>query len=158
MTDARFEDGVDTPLRLRAESAEDLAVISALLQDAVAQVADVAWTPKHRRLAVLVNRFRWEDANAAARERRPFERVRAILAIDGALGVRTNGLDQTDRDMVISLLAVAFEPGEDGTGIVRLTLAGDAEIAVPVECLDVTLADVTRPYAALSGKAPGHPD
>ncbi|PJN96013.1 DUF2948 domain-containing protein, partial [Amaricoccus sp. HAR-UPW-R2A-40] len=48
MTDARFEDGAERPLRLRAETAEDLGVISALVQDAVAEVKDAAWTPKRR--------------------------------------------------------------------------------------------------------------
>jgi hypothetical protein len=158
MTDARFEDGVEEPLRLRAEGPEDLAVVSALIQDAVAQVAEIAWSPRRRRFVLLVNRFRWEDADAAARERRPFERVRAILSIDGATRVRANGLDPTDKAMVISLLSIAFDPAEDGAGILRLTLAGDGEIAVAVECLDVSLTDVTRPYAAVSGKAPAHRD
>jgi hypothetical protein len=39
-----------------------------------------------------------------------------------------------------------------------LTLAGDGAIALEVECLDVTLRDVTRPYAAISGKLPMHPE
>ena len=134
--DARFEDGAERPLRLRAESPEDLAVISALVQDAVAQASEIAWTRR--------------------RQHRPFERVRAVLAIDGVLRARASGVDPGDRDVVLSLLALGFEPGEDGAGILRLTLAGDGEIALEVECLDVTLADVTRPYAAPSGKRPSH--
>ena len=58
--------------------------------------------------------------------------------------------------MVLSLLSVAFEPGEDGTGRVVLTLAGDGAIGVDVEALEVTLRDVTRPYRAVSGKIPEH--
>ena len=72
MTDARFEDGAERALRLRAETPEDLAVISALTQDALAEVKDAAWTPKRRRFSVLLTRFRWEDAAAARREGRPF--------------------------------------------------------------------------------------
>jgi hypothetical protein len=154
--DARFEDGAETPLRLRAEDAEDLAVISALAQDAVASVSEIAWTPKRRRFTMLVHRFRWEDAPSAARQRRPFERVQSLLAIAGALRVRASGVDPHDRDTVIAILSLAFTPNADGSGVVRLTLAGDGEIAVEVECLDVTLQDVSRPYAAPSGKAPDH--
>jgi hypothetical protein len=40
---------------------------------------------------------------------------------------------------------------------VILTLAGDGALALEVEALEVTLKDVTRPYAAPSGHAPGHP-
>ncbi|MCA3479159.1 MAG: DUF2948 family protein, partial [Rhodobacter sp.] len=58
---------------------------------------------------------------------------------------------------VLSLLSVGFEPGEDGTGRVILTLAGDGAIALAVEALEVTLKDVTRPYLAPSGHAPKHP-
>ena len=60
--------------------------------------------------------------------------------------------------MVLSLLAVEFEPGEDGTGYVMLTLAGDGAIRLAVEALEVSMKDVTRPYKAPSGKAPDHGD
>jgi hypothetical protein len=154
--DARFEDGAERPLRLRAETPEDLEVMSALLQDAVAQTAEIAWSRKHRRFTLLVSRFRWEDAPAAERQGRPFERVRAILAVDGVLRARTSGVDPQDRDLVLELLALAFEPGEDGTGALRLIFAGDGEIALDVECLDARLVDVTRPHVARS--RPSHAD
>ena len=67
-TDARFEDGAEGALALRAETAEDLKVIAALVQDAVLQVTDISYEPRHRQLALLVNRFRWEDAEQARRE------------------------------------------------------------------------------------------
>jgi hypothetical protein len=34
----------------------------------------------------------------------------------------------------------------------------DGAIAIDVECINVTLKDVTRPYVAPSRKAPNHPD
>lgn len=154
--DARFEDGAETALRLRAESAPDLTVISALVQDALAPVSEVAWMPGRRRFTLLLNRFRWEDKPAAERQGRPFERVQSLLSIASARSVRVNGPDPRARDTVLSLLDLSFEPGEDAAGTVRLTLAGDGEIAVDVECLDVTLDDVTRPYLAPSGRAPNH--
>lgn len=154
--DARFEDGAETPVRLAAETAEDLAVVSALVQDAVAAVGDVAWTPKRRRLTLLLRRFRWEDARAAERQGRPFERVQSILTVSDALKVRSSGVDPADRDTAVSLLAIGFEPGEDGAGVVRLVLAGDGEIAVDVECLDVTLLDVSQPYLAQAPRPPSH--
>ncbi len=156
--DARFEDGAEGALRLRAESEEDLTVISALIQDAVVLVSQIAWTPRRRRFSLLVQRFRWEDAPAAERQRRPFERVQSVLTIAGALRVRASGLDPRNRDGVIALLSLTFQPAGDGAGALRLTLAGDGEIDAEVECLDVTLQDVSRPYVAPSGKAPGHLD
>ena len=156
MADARFEDGAEAPLHLVARDAEDLAVLSALVQDAVFPVAEMRWQKGRRRLVVLLNRFRWEDRDEAARAGRGYERVQALLVIDEALAARTQGVDPQDRDTVLSLLDVVFEPGPDGTGRVVLVLAGDGAIALDVEALEVTLKDVTRPYLAPSGKEPVH--
>ena len=154
--DASFEDGAEQPLRLRAETEEDLAVISALVQDAVFETSDVAWMPKRRRFTILLNRFRWEDAEAAERQGREFERVRALLTIDSVLHARASGVDPADSSLILSLLSVGFEPGEDASGVVRLTLAGDGEAALAAECLDVSLTDVSRPYRDPAGRAPSH--
>ncbi|MGF6862233.1 hypothetical protein ABIE69_002814 [Rhodobacteraceae bacterium MBR-64] len=158
MADARFEDGAEAPLHLMALDPDDLPVISALVQDAVFTAADMRWQKGPRRFAVLLNRFRWEDRAAAERHGRAYERVRALLVISDVLAVRRQGIDPRDGDMVLSLLSVTFEPGEDGAGQVILTLAGDGAVALDVECLDVALRDVTRPYRAPSGSAPTHPE
>lgn len=156
MTDARFEDGADRPVLLSAMDAEDLEVIAAMVQDAVLPITEMAWDRSARRFAVLLNRFRWEDRIDAERRHRPYERVRSLLVIDDVLKVASQGIDRNDRDLVLSLLTIAFEPAEDGAGRIILTLAGDGAVAVDVECLNVTLRDVSRPYAAPSGKAPDH--
>lgn len=156
--DARFEDGADRPLDLGAVSAEDLAVIAALVQDAVLSGADIGWQKRQRRLAFLVNRFRWEDREAAAARGRPFERVRALLVIEGVTGVASQGIDRADRQAVYSILDLAWHPGADGAGEVEVILAGDGAIRARVECLEVRLKDVTRPYLAPSRRAPSHPD
>lgn len=158
MSDARFEDGTDRPLALRALDAEDLKVISSLVQDAVFPMSEVKWERGRRRFALLLNRFRWEDRAAAERAGRPYERVRSLLVFEDVLSVRSGGLDPRDRDTVLSLLSIEFTPGEDGTGQMTLVLAGDGEIALDVECVEVLLRDVTRPYVAPSGAAPKHPE
>lgn len=154
--DARFEDAplADRPLRLKAESVEDLAILSSLLQDAVGRTGDIGWLPRNRRLVLLVNRFRWENGVDGA-EARP-ERVRSAVSVESVLRVRARGLDPRDKARVYDLLAILFEPGADGAGTLTLTLAGGAEIAADVECLDLALADLTRPWPAKAGKAPKH--
>lgn len=151
--DARFEDGREAPLNLGAFDPEDLQVLSSLVQDAVFPVTEMAWRPRERRFALLLNRFRWEDQG---RDRHGAERVRSVLAVDHVLRVASQGIDRGDKDMILSVLSVTFEPGEDGTGFVLLTLAGDGAIRLAVEALEVSLKDVTRPYKAPSGKAPDH--
>ncbi|OBY25340.1 DUF2948 family protein [Leisingera sp. JC1] len=156
MTDASFEDGREAPLNLGALEEDDLKVLSSLLQDAVFPVTEMSWRASERRFALLVNRFRWEDRDAAERRGRSFERVQSLLVVDNVLGVSSQGVDRKDKDLILSLLSVTFEPGEDGAGHVLLTLAGDGAVRLSVEALEVSLRDVTRPYQAPSGKAPEH--
>lgn len=155
--DARFEDGAERPLHLKAYDAEELLVISALCQDAVLVASDMKWEPKARRLAFLINRFRWEDQAAAEARGRGYERVRSLLVISDVGTVSSQGVDRNDGDTVLSILSLNWAPGEDGTGRIELILAGDGAIAAKVECMDVTLKDVTRPYLAPSRRTPEHP-
>lgn len=154
--DARFEDAGDAPLRLVARDDEDVQVISALVQDAVFPASEISWRPKERRFAVLLNRFRWEDQPIADRRARDFERVQSVLMVEDVTSVQSQGVPRGDADMVLSLLSLQFQPGEDGTGRLELVLAGDGAIGLEVEALEVILKDVTRPYIAPSRKAPSH--
>ena len=156
MTDARFEDGDESPLRLIALEPADLQVMAALLQDAVFPITEMRHDPKPRRFAILLNRFRWEDRAAAEAAKRPYERVRSLLVIEDVLRLRSTGIDRSDREAILSLLSLDFAPGQDGTGTLTLTLAGDGAIAIEVEAISLRLEDVTRPYAAPSGKVPDH--
>lgn len=151
--DARFEDAREAPVNIGAFEIEDLKILSALVQDAVFPVEEMSWGKAKRRFAILLNRFRWEEGARAASDP---ERVQSVLIIDHVMGVASQGFDRSTRDMVLSLLAIDFEPGEDGTGDLLLTLAGDGALRLKVEALEVGLRDVTRPYRAVSGKAPDH--
>ncbi|HHS88963.1 MAG TPA: DUF2948 family protein [Rhodobacteraceae bacterium] len=156
MEDARFEDADEGPLRLMALDQEDLKIISALVQDAVFPATEMTWDAKTRRFAILLNRFRWEDAPKAKEGRRDFERVQSVLVVEDVMKVSSTGIDRKDPDLVLSLLAITFEPGEDAGGRVLLALAGDGDIALEVEALEVRLKDVTRPYVAPSHRQPVH--
>ncbi len=154
--DARFEDARDEPLRLRAVDADDMQVVSALIQDAVFPIGEMNWDQKRRRFAVLLNRFRWEDLNPNTKRKRDFERVQSVLVIEDVLKVTSQGVNRLEPDVILSALSLAFEPSSDGMGRIEITLAGDGAIAVDVETLEVTLNDVTRPYIAPSRSQPNH--
>ena len=159
MSDARFEDADPSarPLRLKAEGEDDLAAISALVQDAVGQVGEIHWAKTKQRLVIVLHRFRWEDREAADREGRPYERVQSALTVQNVLAVRARGLQPTESETVFAVLALRWAPGaEDAGGTLTVTVAGDGEIAAEVEALEVILADVSRPWAAKARKAPDH--
>lgn len=149
--DARFEDGA-RPARLLARDVEDLRVVSALLQDAALLLGDMGWRRPQRRFALVANRYRWEEPDA-------LERVRVGVHFDGVLAARVRGVDLGQKSRPVALLALDFSPSEapeDPGGVVRLTLSGQAEIALDVDALEVVFQDLTRPWRAK--RRPAHPD
>lgn len=130
--------GKTTPLRLLAQDAEDLEVISAAMQDAVAKVGEVSYEAKARRLTIAFNRYRWEAAGS--------ERVRSGLQLGGVLNVQTRKIRRSPRDAVLEVLAVTFEPGEAPGGTITISCAGGGDIRAIVECVDAVLADVSKPW------------
>lgn len=129
-------------LKLAAADAEDLEVLSARLQDAVAKLKDVTWLPKKRRFAAVVNRLQWEAGGKT--------RVRSGLHFDGVLKVQSQNVKLGAGEAVVSILAVTFTPrgGEDPGGTVEIVLAGGGGFRLSVECIDAELADMTQPWAA----------
>ena len=135
-------------LRLLARDADDVGVISATLQDAVAQVGDIRFEPLARTVTIAFNRFRWEGAKG--------ERVRTGLQFGGVLSCQARRLKREPADGVIELLAISFEPAgeEDPGGTVVLHFAGDADLRLQVECVDAALADISDPWP--TPRTPGH--
>ena len=147
-------------LRLRAVDSIDLSIIAAHLQDALAQVRDMAYEPGKRRFAILFNRFMWEDveaqkaAGAKADENAPHRRVRSALHFDAVERVQTQGLKLANKDAVAELLTLAFEPNGDLSGAIRMTFAGGGAVKLQVECLDAWLTDISAPWP--TPRRPGH--
>ena len=140
------------PLRLLAHDAEDLSVLSAALQDAIAKIGDIRWDAQARTLTIACNRFRWEAAKG-----KQGERVRSALQFGDVAGVQARNLRRDAKGAVVSLMSVGFEPAEEApAGVVVLTFAGGGDMRVAVDCLDVALADVSDPWA--TPRTPGHAD
>lgn len=154
--DAKFEDGNERPIALKAIDKEDLKIISMLAQDSVFPITEIIWNKAEKQFALLLNRFRWEDKQNAAMQERNFERVQSVLLFDYVQNVISNGINQSDKDQILSVLSITFTPNETPSGTIILLLAGEGEIALEVECLEATLKDVTRPYEAVSKKSPNH--
>jgi hypothetical protein len=138
-----------TALKLVALDPEDLAVLSAHLQDAIAKVGDIAYLPKEKRFAMLLNRFDWTGS-----ERNPPVRRRAGIHFERVLAAKTRGIDLAASDAIVNLLAVEFEEKEPPTGIVTLFFSGEAAIKLEVECLEAALSDIGPQWPAR--KRPRH--
>ena len=124
----------DGPLRLRAEDAEDLAIISACVQDALVSVRDLAYDREARTFVLVANRFRWEKAPAGAGA--AFERTLCGIAFDDISEVAYRGFHRSEEDRILSLLAI-----RPFLGAIDLEFAGDATIRLTAAA---TRRDVLR--------------
>lgn len=130
-------------LKLIALDEDDLDIISAHLQDAVLKVADMAYLPRERRFALILNRFDWEQAHRATNgTKRSHERRQAALRFERVLKARVQNVRLDAKRDVLELLAVRFEPGAVPAGKVTLVFAGGAAVQLEVECIEAELKDL----------------
>src|SRR5947209_4665681 len=113
-------------LRLAALDAEDLAVISAHMQDAVIRAGDIAFLGKTGKLALIANRFAW-DATVDG-SRRSLERRRTGLQFARVNAVMSSHIRRDNPDAVLSLLAISFEPSDPPAGKIVLIFSGGGAI------------------------------
>jgi len=154
--DASFSDGADSALYLGALSPEDLEVISSILQDSIFFVKDLAWSKKKRQVAVLVNRFRWENKSEYKVKKTTPERVLSLLIVDNVLNVSSKGIDRSDISAPLHLLKLDLNKSK-GNIFLTLLLSDFGAIRCEVEAIELSIKDVTRPHKAKSGKIPNHP-
>ncbi|MFJ5369655.1 DUF2948 family protein [Bosea sp. CER48] len=148
-----MSDDVAAPLKLIALDPDDLAIVSAHLQDAVLKAADLRYLPAEKRFALALRRFDWEGAQQDKRRRR---RRLTALHFDRVLSVRSAKLDKNDPDKVLNLLAITFDQGEDPAGDVTLHFSEGAAIRLSVECVEAQMKDLGPVWEAVA--TPGHPD
>jgi hypothetical protein len=131
-------------LKLAALDEEDLAVVSAHVQDSVLKVADMAYLPKEGRFVVAMNRFIWEQADG---KRRSYERRRAALTFDRVGAAKTSRIRRDRGEAVLELLAIEFDPSDPPAGAIELIFAGGGVVRLEVECIEARLADLGAAWA-----------
>jgi len=139
------------PLKLIALDGEDMAVLSAHLQDAVVNSADIRWLPAEKRLVIGLSRFDWEAVHNGAPE---FRRCRSALRFERVLACQCQKCDAVKKSDILNLLAVMFDESDPPGGVVTLTFSGGAALRLQVECLEAELADLGPGWAAKS--CPAH--
>jgi hypothetical protein len=139
-------------LLLRAEAPDDLILVSACTQDMAVIAADIAWAPRQRRLVLVGNRFRWEDAARGPKKGGAATRVRSALRFDHVLAVQRRNWPAAT-DAVLPLLSITFDDEDDaaagGTDVaLLLSFGGGAALRLRQEVLDATLEDLSGPWGA----------
>ncbi|MFN3932785.1 MAG: DUF2948 family protein [Brevundimonas sp.] len=132
------------PLRLLAEDADDLHIISAALQDAILRPVDIVWEPAARRVTLALSRFCWECGGT---------RVMSAMQFGDVLSVKSRRLPRGP-EHALELLAMDFVPDEAPGGRVIMMFAGGGDLRIDVECLDAVLTDLSERWPARV--APSH--
>jgi hypothetical protein len=130
-------------LKLAALDIEDLAVISAHMQDAILVSGDMTYSPRRRQFALVANRFAWDE------QEQP-QRRRTGLHFSRVLAVKTLNLAQGEADEVLSLLSISFAELDAPSGEVLLSFSGGVTVRLMVECLECQMADLGPAWQASS--------
>ena len=129
----------DRAFRVRAESLEDLEIVSSMLQDAIVPISEITYQRPDKRFVLMTQRFRWESAehqSDVATDDSPdgeasnddvselseapessettgpsYERVLCALRIENVTAVRTNGIYLSKRGQMLELLSLHLADG-----------------------------------------------
>jgi hypothetical protein len=118
-------------LKLLAFDAEDLAVISAHLQDATVAAGDAAWLPAERRFALVCRRVDHVGGGPAKAAGVHFDHV-----------LKVERLRPPPADQPMLVVGLGFEAGEAPSGRITLLFDRGAAIRLTVECIEGVLQDL----------------
>ena len=130
---------VSSQLKLIALDAEDLAVISAHVQDARVQTADIVWRQAEKRLVIGMSRLYWEQTLSGGTTPR---RLIAALRFDRVLACKSRNIDLSAPQTVLDLVGIEFHPGEAPGGSALLLFDRGGVLRLDVECLECGLTDL----------------
>jgi hypothetical protein len=130
---------MNPPLKLIALDADDLSVISAHVQDARVQAADIIWRQDEKRLVIGMNRLDWEQTLAGETSPR---RLVAALRFDRVLACKSRNIDLGSPERALDLVGIEFHPGEPPSGSALLLFDHGGALRLDVECLECELTDL----------------
>ncbi len=137
-----------TPLKLSALDADDLAIVSAAVQDSLVVVRDCAYFEDEKRFVLLLNRFCWEaDPSVDVAH----WRTHSALVFNQVTAVHHHDVPLGEPDRVLELLSVAQENDHS----VILQFAAGRAIRLEIGRLACHLGDVGEPWA--TPWKPAHP-
>ena len=126
-------------LKLIARTTEDLKVVSAHLQDSIANVSEIANLEKNKIFLMQLNRFMWEDVEKGVFRKN--KRIRTILKIENVIKVYSKNINQFKKDKFLDFLTIETNRMPDNNYEMKIVFAGDSIIRVISEVIEVTLDD-----------------
>lgn len=125
-------------LRLKAKDAEDIQVVSAVLQDAIAPVVDMTYNEASKNFIIVVQRL-CRETNADGCK----ERICCALNVRGVEKVQTHGFNPANTNTMLDLLTLIPEDDE-----LQLIFASDARIKLKLKDWNLILEDFGERWPA----------
>lgn len=133
-------------VRLLAQTADDLEVLSALLQDAIVPGEDMAHDRGGRRFVMVVNRFCWDlppVEGVTSEDGGPvYERRLCGVQIHNVTAVRQTGMPADRRAALLNLLAIKLDRAEARGARVEWLFSGGAALQFDIDSLSVIAEDI----------------
>ena len=131
-------------LKLVAKTEDDIRVLSAHLQDSIANTSDIANLKKNKILLMQLNRFMWEDVEKGVFRKN--KRIRTILKFENVIEVNSKNINQKSKDKFLDFLAIECTQMPDENYEMKLIFSGDSVIKVVAEVIEVALDDQGEPW------------
>ena len=126
-------------LKLIARTEDDLRVVSAHLQDAIANISDMANLKKNKIFLMQLNRFMWEDVEKGVFRKN--KRIRTVLKFENVINVHSKKINQSKKDKFLDFLTIETNLMPDNNYEMKIVFSGDSVIKVISEVIEVTLDD-----------------
>ena len=131
-------------LKLIAKTENDLRVVSAHLQDAIANTSDIANLTKNKIFLMQLNRFMWEDVEKGVFRKN--KRIRTILKFENVLKANSKNINQSKKNKFLDFLTIESRQMPDNNYEMKIVFAGDLIIKIIAEIIEVTLDDQGEPW------------
>ena len=141
----------DNRLKLRAISAEDIEILSALLQDGLVAASDMHYEKSENSFLMVINRFCWEQDGNIASDRQQ-NRCLCGLKVGYVKQVSKRGISAGSAEFY-NLLSITYEEIKKNEKVVNrltFTFSDGYGIRLTVDELALIVQDIAAPHPGLA--------
>ena len=122
--------------KIIAEDKEGLSTISAIVSGAKVLIADIKYLPSNKVFLLSIERTKIESEQKD-------KTINSIIRLDFVQKVRSKNIDQSNKDLVLELIAIDYLKNNQDYEI-NLIFNNNAYIALTTETIEARLEDQTE--------------
>ena len=122
--------------KIIAEDKEGLSTISAIVSGAKVLIADIKYLPSSQVFLLSIERTKVETEQKD-------KKINSVIRLDFVQQVRSKNIDQSNKDLVLELIAIDYLKNNEDYEI-NLLFNNNASIVLTVETIEARLEDQTK--------------